>query len=272
MATELKKSPGGYEDLFFDTQGTGQTTQVLRADGTYRTVTKINSSLIPITTTCRAKKQASGAAIGTTDADATLVQILDDLEDLGQPDATTVENSAGSLRIKDSGVSTAKVANNAITLAKVVAATAQGKLLGRSTAGAGNFEEVAVDGTTLEFPAGATIKVKDAGITATQLATDAVTTAKIADANITVAKLGWTPVAYIVKSGTRSWAGGGTTDAATVAGVLATDVVVATVKSWTGGGVAIFLLAAVPSADTITFTWSSNPGASVVQYVVVRAH
>jgi len=53
----------------------------------------------------------------------------------------------------------------AVTLAKLVNASAQGKLLGRTTASAGVWEEAAVDGSTIEFLAGGSIRVKDAGIT-----------------------------------------------------------------------------------------------------------
>jgi hypothetical protein len=70
-----------------------------------------------------------------------------------------------------------------ISLAMLVDATAQGKILGRSTAGSGDFEEVAVDGTTLEFPAGGAIQVKDGGVTAAKLAdavADEILTASLA--------------------------------------------------------------------------------------------
>jgi hypothetical protein len=70
------------------------------------------------------------------------------------PDGTTIEVDTGAIRIKDGGVS----------LAKIVDATAQGKILGRATAGSGDFEEVAVDGTTLEFPAAGSIQIKNGGV------------------------------------------------------------------------------------------------------------
>lgn len=54
-----------------------------------------------------------------------------------------------------------------------------------------------------------------------------------------------------------------------VAGVLATDIVLATVLSQAGTAT---ILKAVPTTDTLTFTLSGNGGAgTVIQYAVLRA-
>jgi hypothetical protein len=65
-------------------------------------------------------------------------------------DNSTIELSSSALRVKDAGISTAKLATNAVT----------------------------------------TVKITDANVTAAKLATDSVTTAKIQDDAVTQAKLG----------------------------------------------------------------------------------
>lgn len=75
---------------------------------------------------------------------------------------------------------------------------------------------------------------------------------------------------HVVKfAGTHSYGGGGTSSAETVTGVLATDVVQATVRNYTNVS---YILKAVPTTNTVTFTWNTDPGASTtVDYVVLRA-
>jgi len=72
-------------------------------------------------------------------------------------DGSTLEVNGTSNKIQ--------IKNNGVTLAKIVAATAQGVLLGRKTASSGNFEEVSPDGSTLELLAGGNLQVKNGGIT-----------------------------------------------------------------------------------------------------------
>lgn len=60
-------------------------------------------------------------------------------------DNTTIEISSDQLRIKDLGVSTSKVANDAITYAKIQNISAQYRILGRITAAAGDTEELTPD-------------------------------------------------------------------------------------------------------------------------------
>jgi hypothetical protein len=76
----------------------------------------------------------------------------------------------------------------------------------------------------------------------------------------------------VVYSGEHTTIGGAAAEAKTLAGVLATDVVVANI-SFTGT-VAVTLYKAVPTANTITFTFSGNPNAGTahkVMYAVLRA-
>lgn len=103
------------------------------------------------------------------------------------------------------------------------------------------------------------------------IAANAITTAKILDANVTLAKLaaGITPSHVARYAGKHSYGGGGTSDAATVTGVVAGDIVIATIEAATN---ACYLAKAVPTTDTITFHFSADPGAStVVSYTVLNA-
>ena len=70
------------------------------------------------------------------------------------------------------------VPTNSLALDRLVQATAQGKFLGRKTAGAGNWEEAAFDNSTLEMTAGAAARIKALGVGTSELAAQAVTDAK----------------------------------------------------------------------------------------------
>jgi hypothetical protein len=263
MADVFKKAKLGYEDVHFDTLGSGATSQTLRSNGAYRTVQKVNASHIPITTAARAKKQASGAAIGTTDVDATLIQVLDDLEDIGQPDGSTLENSSGTLRIKDLGVPAAKLAADSVTTAKILNANVtNAKLAANAVAGSGTGTNVVLAGS----------------IGTADLANDAVTTDKILDATIVngnianttikAAKFADVPTHYVVRCGEANFAGGAATGNIAVAGVVTTDIVQVTAKSITN---AVYFKSAAPGTDLIGLVFSADPGASVIHYTVFRA-
>ena len=81
-----------------------------------------------------------------------------------------------------------------------------------------------------------------------------------------------TPSHVVKYAGEVTWSGSGASLAATVTGVDADDVVVASVHT-IGTGTATFLESAVASADTITFTLdaASDNNDTVVSYVVLRA-
>jgi hypothetical protein len=115
-----------------------------------------------------------------------------------------IDADADALRIKDSGVTTAKIAEAAVTTAKINdAAVTNVKLANSSitvTAGAGLGGggsvdlgssvalSVNVDDSSIEINSGA-LRIKDSGVTTAELADSAVTTAKLNDANVTTAKI-----------------------------------------------------------------------------------
>ena len=72
-------------------------------------------------------------------------------------DASTIELSGSTLRVKDLGISTAKLAADAVTYAKMQNVSVTDRLLGRDTAAAGDVEELTVGGG-LEFTGSAGIQ------------------------------------------------------------------------------------------------------------------
>lgn len=115
------------------------------------------------------------------------------------------------------------------------------------------------------------IDVADGSIETAEMAADAVTNAKIADDAVSLEHLdsGITPSHLVKYAGTHSYGGGGTSDAATVTGVAATDLVFATIKASTN---AVSIVKAVPTTNTVTFHFSADPGASTeVFYQVINA-
>lgn len=102
------------------------------------------------------------------------------------------------------------------------------------------------------------------------IANNAITTAKINAAAVTLAKLasGITPSHIIKFAGNVPFAGGATTATLTVAGVLNTDVGVAQLSTATN---ASSIHTVVTSANTITVTFSADPGASNISYQALRA-
>lgn len=83
-----------------------------------------------------------------TDSNVTTAKIADLAVTTGKLAATGVTsakiaNSAvGTTQLADSGVTTVKIANDAVTYAKIQNVSATDRLLGRSTAGAGDVEEI----------------------------------------------------------------------------------------------------------------------------------
>lgn len=153
-----------------------------------------------------------------------------------------------------------------------------------------------VNGTTVITSAGAitadiqatagsigTAELADSGVTAakhaagsvgtTQLADSGVTTGKIASGGVGLVNLA-TAVApsHVVKyAGKYDWAGSGATGTATVAGVAATDVVVASISS--APSQAATLTSAVAGSGAITFVLSTanTSNDADINYLVLRA-
>lgn len=84
-------------------------------------------------------------------------------------DASTIEINADALRVKDAGITAAKLASDSVITVKILDANV-------------TAAKLATDSVT-------TIKIVDANVTAAKLAADSVTTVKILDANVTNAKI-----------------------------------------------------------------------------------
>ncbi len=68
---------------------------------------------------------------------------------------------------------------------------------------------------------------------------------------------------------TAAYAGGGTSNAFTATGLLATDIVSAVIRTSTN---AVAIAKAIPTANTLTVTFTADPGATTtVDYIAVRA-
>lgn len=114
MAVTIKKAKAGVEDLHRDDAGTGATEAIPKSDGGTRTVRKINASHIPTTNTTRAKKSADNTTTTTIDVDASLQELYDDVNSIGVPDGTIIQNSSGTLQIAANSITNAKMAANSI--------------------------------------------------------------------------------------------------------------------------------------------------------------
>jgi len=117
-----------------------------------------------------------------------------------------------------------------------------------------------------------TANIQDGAVTAAKLASDAVTTAKILNANVTLAKLasGIAPSHIVKYAAQYTTAGGSASEAITVNGVAATDLVFVQVKN--DGTNNRTVLQAAATLNTVTVTFSGDPGADLVLYYqVLRA-
>lgn len=104
------------------------------------------------------------------------------------------------------------------------------------------------------------------------IANNAITTAKILNANVTLAKLasGITPSHVIKFAGQPTTAGGAAAEAITVTGALNTDL--AFVQMVNDGTNNVTIVNAVVTADTLTVTFSADPGNdAVINYQIIRA-
>ena len=143
-------------------------------------------------------------------------------------DDSSIEINSDSLRVKDLGISSAKIANSSISTAKILDANVTEAKLSASVAGNGllggagsalsvncgdglDFDGDAVEvqlGAGLEFQAGAIdievddstieidevsneVRVKNLGISTAKVANSAITTVKLSDDSVTAAKVGF---------------------------------------------------------------------------------
>lgn len=104
------------------------------------------------------------------------------------------------------------------------------------------------------------------------IAADAITNAKIADDAVSLENLDdeITPSHMIRYAGTHTTSGGSATESITVSGVVAGDIVVATLE--TEGSSPVTLDAAATNTDAIDLTFSADPSSDhIVSYVVLNA-
>lgn len=104
------------------------------------------------------------------------------------------------------------------------------------------------------------------------IANDAITTAKILDANVTLAKLaaGITPSHIIKFAAQHTTVGGAADEAIVVTGAAATDL--AFVQLVDDGTNNVSVLSAVVTLNTLTVTFSGNPGNdAIINYQIIRA-
>lgn len=88
-----------------------------------------------------------------------------------QVDSSTIEINTNALRVKDAGITLAKLASNSVDENKIVSTAFNAA--GAITGGSGSKLAVQVDGSTIEISANA-LRVKDAGITTAKIAANAV--------------------------------------------------------------------------------------------------
>lgn len=99
-----------------------------------------------------------------------------------------------------------------------------------------------------------------------------ISSAEIGDGQVTLAKLatGVAPSHVVKFAGEFTTAGGDAAEQASVAGVLATDIVIASILN--NGTNNVTLLQAAAGTDVIDFTMSADPSTDcVISYVVLRA-
>lgn len=185
------------------------------------------------------------------DPSADNIKILSDGSEVAQTfDAVNFDGGFGV--VKDQGIVTISIADEAIEESQLA--------------------DEAVTADKLADDAVTTDKIEDEAVTTDKLAEDAVHSSNIDDAAVNLAHLesGISPSHVVKFAGlTDSENDGDASVVATVTGVAATDVVVATILAQAGTAT---ILKAVPTTNTLTFTLSGNGGAGTrISYVVFRA-
>jgi hypothetical protein len=102
-------------------------------------------------------------------------------------DGMSIDKTTGSvLQVKDLGITTAKIVDDAVTADKINSDVAG---LGLSKSGFTGALDVNVDSSTIEINMSDALQVKDSGITEFKLATDSVSTIKIINTAVTADKI-----------------------------------------------------------------------------------
>jgi hypothetical protein len=110
------------------------------------------------------------------------------------------------------------------------------------------------------------------GVVEVGIKADGVTNAKIADDAVSLEHLdsGITPSHIVVAAGQHTTAGGDTAEQATVAGVVATDIVICSLED--NGTNDSTLISGAAGAGVIDFVLNEDPGTDVIiNYMVLRA-
>jgi hypothetical protein len=103
--------------------------------------------------------------------------------------AMLASNAVTTAKITDANVTTAKIADSAVTSAKIADLTIATGDIADSAITSGKIATGAVGTTKIDDLSITTAKIVDSAVTAVKIASDAVTTAKILDANVTTAKI-----------------------------------------------------------------------------------
>lgn len=104
-------------------------------------------------------------------------------------DGSTIEISSDTLRLKDAGITTAKIGLLQVTGATIAAATITADKFAPGAVSGASLDDGAVIAVKIATDAVTTIKILNGNVTADKLASNSVTTAKILDDNVTALKL-----------------------------------------------------------------------------------
>jgi hypothetical protein len=104
-------------------------------------------------------------------------------------DASTIEINSDTLRLKDGGVTLAKLAANSVDATKIVAETITADKFAPGAVSGASLNEGAVTAIKIATDAVTTIKILNGNVTAVKLAPGSVTTEKILDSSVTALKL-----------------------------------------------------------------------------------
>jgi len=106
-----------------------------------------------------------------------------------QPDASTVEVSGTTLRVKDLGITTAKLAASAVTTSKIATSAVEEDKIATSAVTTDKIAGGAVINTKVAVDAISTVKIQDSAVTTAKIAGGNVTEDKIATSAVTTDKI-----------------------------------------------------------------------------------